>query len=89
MSNLDKTSKQLIDSIRKTKTGGDTAAVKSTKQKTTTEKAAKPKASATKSSSKKPKAKKRAAASKKSIAKPITSAIDQVPYPDGSRVWPD
>ena len=91
MSDLDKTSKQLIDSIRKTKAGPATAAVKTAKGKTATRKTAKPKASSAAPISKRPRVqtKNRTAASKKTPPESTTLAIEQVPFQDGSRVWPD
>ena len=74
MSNIDKTGKKLIDSMRKTKKGSATAAVKSATKKTATRKAAKPKSSA---------------ASRKKQSRKKTTPIADIPYQDGSQVWPD
>lgn len=88
MSNIDKTSKQLIDSIRKTKAGPETAAVESAKKKTTTPtKTAK--AASKKSTQPKSKPRKKAVVAKNASPKGVASADEQVPYPDGSQVWPD
>jgi hypothetical protein len=90
MSDLDKTGSKLIDSIRKTKSGPETAAVESAKKKTTAVKAASPKPAATSKPAKPKKpAKKRSSATRKAAPKAKISAISQVPYQDGSQVWPD
>ncbi len=119
MSNLDKTGKKLIDSLRKTKKGPATAAVKSATQKTTTRKAAepkkspatlKPKPAATKAKPAKinatkakpsnvktttkasPKVSTRtssSAASRKKQLRKKTTPISDIPFQDGSQVWPD
>lgn len=91
MSDLDKTSKQLIDSIRKTKSGDATAAVKSVKKTPSKPKVARSKTSPATSIAKKTNTKtnKQTTARKKTTAKLIASTTEQVPYPDGSTVWPD
>ena len=89
MSDLEKTGSKLIDSIRKTKAGPETAAVETAKEKTATPKVAKPKVSSTTSVKPSSKPKKRATKAKKATPKPRASVIEQVPYPDGSQVWPD
>ncbi|MFW2440141.1 MAG: hypothetical protein ACN4GR_12295 [Arenicellales bacterium] len=78
MSNLDKTGKKLIDSIRKTKKGPATAAVKSVTKKTTTK--ASPKASI------KPKS---STASRKKQPRNKKTPFADIPFQDGSQVWPD
>lgn len=88
MSTIDKTSKQLIDSIRKTKAGPETAAVESAK-KTRTTPTTTAKAASKKSTKPKSKPRKSTVVAKKSSPKPVASASEQVPYPDGSQVWPD
>ena len=104
MSNLDKTGKKLIDSIRMNKKGSATAAVKSATQKTTTSKAAKskkrPATSKSKSASVKVKTTTKSspkvstktnssAASRKNQPRKETTPFADVPYQDGSQVWPD
>jgi len=114
MSNLDKTGKKLIDSIRKTKKGPATAAVKSATKKTKARIATKPKKSpvtskskpdATKAKSSKGKPTKVKATTKispKVSTRPIHSPaklkkqprkksipVVDIPFQDGSQVWPD
>ena len=104
MSNLDKTGKKLIDSIRKAKKASATGAEKSATQKTTTRKAAKPKkspaTSKSKSDSMKVKATTKAspkvstkpnssAASRKNQPRKETTPFADLPFQDGSQVWPD
>lgn len=74
MSDLDKTGKKLIDSIRMTKDGPATAAVKSAAPKKASGKAAK-----------KPKS----SANRKQPQRKKTVTITDIPYQDGSQVWPD
>ena len=105
MSELDKTGKKLIDSIRMTKEGPATAAVKSAaekkasgktsnKQKSPVASTSKPTASTTKEkimtrdapkASKKPKS----SANRKKQHRKKTVTFTDIPYQDGSQVWPD
>ena len=97
MSDLDKTGKKLIDSIRMTKEGPATAAAKSATQKTTTAEAATPQKSPAASTAKSatraaPKAAKKAkstAAKRKKQPSAKKATLADVPYQDGSEVWPD
>jgi hypothetical protein len=106
MSELDKTGKKLIDSIRMTKEGPATAAVKSvTKKKASHQSVKKQKshaASTSKSTAATTKVKTTSGVSPKSSKKPKSTAdnrnkqaskktvtIADVPYQDGSQVWPD
>ena len=104
MSNLDKTGKKLIDSIRMTKKGSATAAVKSATKKKTTRKAAKSKKSPATSKSKSavmkvketnkasPKGSTKpnsTAASRKNPPRKKTTPLADIPFQDGSQVWPD
>ena len=88
MSTIDKTSKQLIDSIRKTKAGPETEAVESAK-KTRTTPTTTAKAASKKSTKPKSKPGKSTVVVNKSSPKPVASASEPVPYPDGSQGWPD
>ena len=106
MSNLEKTGEKLIDSIRKTKKGSATAAVKSATEKVRPSKAAKPqkrpatsksKSAPAKSRAKPAKAKSTSKSSPKASTKPKKSSANRsktnpladIPYQDGSQVWPD
>jgi len=95
MSDLEKTGNKLLASIRKTKAGSDTVAVKKAKKKTTTRKTA---VSKTKTAAvSKPKAKVAAmkkpknhvTARNKTRIKKAISVTQTNPFPDGSQVWPD
>ncbi len=90
MSNLDKTGKKLIDSIRKTKKGPATAAVKSATKKTTAREATKPNKSPVTSKSKSEAAAIKAKSVKvKSQPRKKTTPFTDIPFQDGSQVWPD
>ena len=102
MSVLEKTGNKLLASIRKTKAGADTTAVKTAKKKTTASKATK---TAAASKTKKPttarkqatpkkvaakkKAKSHVTASNKTRIKAAITVSHTNPFPDGSQVWPD
>lgn len=93
MSEKDKTTEKLINSIRKTREGSDTAAVKTAKKATQGTKSSKPRATAArKTPARKPATK---AALKKSSTQVVRQQVitmatkEENPYPDGSQVWPD
>ena len=105
MSDLDKTGKKLIDSIRMTKEGPATEAVnsanqknaptQSAKQQSQAAPASKPAAATTKAktaSKATPKSSKKTKSSagnrNKSAGKKTATTAD-IPYQDGSQVWPD
>lgn len=104
MNDLEKTSNKLLDSIRKTKAGSDTAAVKTAKKKismgskATKSKitvAPKPKKAAmdgnkaTPQKATKKKIKSPVASSNKASVKIAISVTNSIPFSDGSQVWPD
>ncbi|HBR96593.1 MAG TPA: hypothetical protein DD979_04350 [Gammaproteobacteria bacterium] len=80
MNTLDKSSQQLINSIRKTKAGPDTAAVvAATRQASKT----------TASPRKKTRTLRSASSTQPKTGTSQAHLIGANPYPDGSQVWPD
>ncbi len=89
MSTTDKTGKQLLDSIRKTKAGPSTAAAQNAKTTAPDDKpaAAKPAAVKPAAAAAKKAPAKRSTAAKPAAAKKPTSSSD--PYQSSRRIWPD